>query len=277
VLSFAAVEPPSRGAKRWALFAHGVLGTKSNLRTLARRFVAQCPEWGVMLVDLPLHGESARAAAAPTVDAAAAELVALGAAATGPIEGILGHSLGGKIALAYVQERRGDLAHAWIVDACPGPRPSPREQPGSAATLVVVDALERAAASQPFADRDAFIERVTAEGLDLGLAQWLAMNVKPAASGGFELTLDLPAIRALLDDYFARDLWSVVESPPGRVRIHLVIGGRSESLDPEDRERAARAATRSPDRVSVHVLERATHWVHVDDPDGLLAVLRGAV
>jgi pimeloyl-ACP methyl ester carboxylesterase len=83
--------------------------------------------------------------------------------------------------------------------------------------------------------------------------------------------LDLDEIRALILDYFARDLWPVVEHPPGVARIHLVIGDRSDSYSPADRERAARIAS-SNGRVTVDVLP-AGHWVHVDDPDGLLRML----
>jgi pimeloyl-ACP methyl ester carboxylesterase len=80
-------------------------------------------------------------------------------------------------------------------------------------------------------------------------------------------------MRSMLEDYFAQDLWSVIESPPGRVREHLVIGGTSLVYDATDRERAHRAATQSGGRVEVHELPDAGHWVHVDDPDGLFAIM----
>jgi hypothetical protein len=57
------------------------------------------------------------------------------------------------------------------------------------------------------------------------IAQWLAMNVVPR-SEGFALRLDLPAIRVMLEDYFARDLWSVAQDPRCR--------GRSRSWSPTD-------------------------------------------
>ena len=81
---------------------------------------------------------------------------------------------------------------------------------------------------------------------------------------------DLNEIRALILDYFARDHWPVVEQPPGAPHVHLVIGDRSDSYSPADR-RAARIASTN-ERVTVDILP-AGHWVHVDDPEGLLRKL----
>jgi len=75
----------------------------------------------------------------------------------------------------------------------------------------------------------------------------------------------------MLADYSARDLWPVVEQPPGAASVHLVIGDRSGAYPAADRERAARIAAGSA-RTTVDVLP-AGHWVHVDDPDGLLRTL----
>jgi pimeloyl-ACP methyl ester carboxylesterase len=103
------------------------------------------------------------------------------------------------------------------------------------------------------------------------LARWLAMNLV-AEDGGFRMRLDLDAIDSLLASYFATDLWHVIEDP--RVRIDLVIGGRSYVFDEEARARAERA---SNELVHVHVIEEASHWVHVDAFDELLAIASDAL
>ena len=80
----------------------------------------------------------------------------------------------------------------------------------------------------------------------------------------------------VLDDYHVLDNREIQEEmvflldhlPP---RVHLVIGDRSYSYSPADRERAARISA-SSERVTVDVLP-AGHWVHVDNPDGLLRKL----
>ena len=84
-------------------------------------------------------------------------------------------------------------------------------------------------------------------------------------------SLDLNEVRALLLDYFARDLWPVVEHPPGGVNVHLIIADRSDSYSRADRERASRIAA-SNSQVTADVLPGG-HWLHVDNPDGVVGKL----
>ena len=48
----------------------------------------------------------------------------------------------------------------------------------------------------------------------------------------------------------------------------VVLGARSPIVQPADRERLADLERRNPS-VRVAVLEKAGHWLHVDDLDGL--------
>jgi pimeloyl-ACP methyl ester carboxylesterase len=100
---------------------------------------------------------------------------------------------------------------------------------------------------------------------------WLAMNVRPVTnSTRFVFQIDIPAVRAMMDDYFEIDLWDVLEHPePGR-QTHLITGGQSEVVDPPDLERARRCP-----RTTVDVLPEAGHWVHVDAPDALRELVLG--
>src|SRR5439155_20867 len=100
------------------------------------------------------------------------------------------------------------------------------------------------------------------------LAQWLALSLE-RSDGGVRFALDLREVRALLLDYFARDLWPVVEHPPDDARVHLVIADRSASYSGVDRERARALAG---ERVTVDLLP-AGHFVHVNDPGGLVRVM----
>lgn len=265
----ALLAPPSP-PDRWMVFLHGILGSGNNLRALARKLVEARPGWGAALVDLRLHGQSRDVPGPHSVAAAAADLDALDALVPGPIRGVVAHSFGGKVALAWMQRRPG-LELGWILDAMPGPRPGGR---GSEGTLSVFDALDRVGSR--FATREAFVQALVAQRLDEGTARWLGMNLERDGDG-VRFVLDLPALRSMLDDYFQRDLWPVVESPPDGRTLHLVIGGRSNVYDAAERGRAEQAARRSDGRVQVHVLPEAGHWVHVDDPDGLFALIRASM
>lgn len=264
-LAHALVTAPGASPNRWALFLHGILGTGSNWRTFARQWTARHPSWGAVLVDLRLHGGSTGFEPPHTLEACAADLRALEATLPGPARAALGHSFGGKVALAWLRSAE-HVRTAWIIDSTPSARPDAR---GSETTVRIVSLLERL--PPRFDTREAFIAAIEREGHDRGIAMWLAMQVKPAREGtGYEWRIDLPGIRAMLDDYFAVDLWDVLSTT--HADVHLVIGGRSSVLGEADRAHARRL---SEARSNVHValVEHAGHWVHVDAPEALFALV----
>ncbi len=265
-LSHAVVAAEGATPNKHILFLHGILGSGSNWRTFARKLVAARPAWSAVLVDLRLHGQSQGFGPPHTLAACAGDLEELEGALDLPVGAVLGHSFGGKVALEYAG-RRPKLELAWILDSSPGARPDAR---GSESTVRIVKLLETV--PERFSTREAFVDWVVQHGTDRPIAMWLAMNLRAAPGGeGYALRVDLPALRSLLDDYFARDEWPVIESAAGgesATRFHLVVGGRSTVLDAEERARAE-ALARKSDRVRLHVIEGAGHWIHVDAPDAL--------
>lgn len=246
------------------LFLHGILGSGANLRTLARRFVQARPRWGAVLVDLRKHGASQHFSPPHTVVAAAHDLDVLSSHVPGPIRGVWGHSFGGKVALQYASEH--ELDEVFLIDSNPGLRLEAR---GSESTMAVIAMLGELQEWWP--TRQAFIDEVVRRGHTLAIAQWLAMNLD-RGEHGVRFGLSLGAIRQLLDDYFTRDLWSVLEHP--RSHIVVVNGGRSNVYDERD---TARLATLVGDRVEVHVVPQAGHWVHAEAPDELLKIMIDSV
>jgi hypothetical protein len=69
----------------------------------------------------------------------------------------------------------------------------------------------------------------------------------------------------------------LIEARPSVNAASVGAGGRSRVFDEADRQRLFSAAERSGGRLSAHVLERAAHWVHVDDPEGLLALVASSM
>lgn len=247
-------------------FLHGILGRGANLRTIAKRFVEARPEWTAWLVDLRGHGQSPKSTPNPSLEAAAVDVVALARQSGLPLAAIAGHSFGGKVALEAA--RLGDLAmleHVLVIDSLPGSRPPLR---GGYSALAVIDTIANLPPSFPSITE--FVKAIEGSGLSRDIAQWLSGSLE-RNENQVRFALDLNEIRGLILDYFERDLWPVVEQPPHDLRIHLVIGDHSESYSAEDRERARRIAASNP-RVTVDVLPTG-HWVHVEDPDGLMQTL----
>jgi pimeloyl-ACP methyl ester carboxylesterase len=253
---------------RWLVFLHGILGSGANWRTFARQIVAERPRWGALLVDLRLHGDSLHFPPPHTLEAAARDVVTTlerrGWRAS--TRAVLGHSFGGKVGIELARqlaEAKSPLDHLFVIDSTPGARPDDR---GSSGVRDIVELLTRL--PEDFPDRNAFTAWVEERGVSRPIAMWLAMNVRPVPNTTrFTFRIDVPAVRTMMEDYFARDLWPVLEHA-GATKVHLVAGGTSQVLDAADLERG-----RSLPGVTVDVIPNAGHWVHVDAPDALRALV----
>lgn len=271
LLAYSLVTPTGEPPQRFMWMLHGILGRRTNLRSLARRVVEERPGWGVVLVDLRLHGDSQGFGPPHRLDNVAADLEHLAQSIERPVHALLGHSFGGKVAMQFAARAQGALASAlgelWVLDSSPDGDIERLYTSDVGKVLGVLDGL-----TFPLPTREAFLEGLAQAGISKATAEWLAMNLKRNDEGLWQLNVDLPGVRTLLEDYFRHDLWSVLEEPPAHTQVHLVIGGRSESISAEARARAASIAQKQP-RLQVHLLAEAGHWVHVDAFEALARLL----
>jgi len=254
---------------------HGVLGAGHNLRSFVRRLLSQRPDFRFALVDLRLHGKSLDAAPPHTLEACVDDFLEL-EAELGVPDVVLGHSLGGKVALAYAARVAQRLAsgdarsprQVWALDSDPGaqvPEASHQVKQVLAAALF---------ASVPAVSRDAVVSSLMSQGLSSGLANWLATNLE-LGPAGYVWKLDFEAIEELLADYFTRDLWPFLgQVSRGELyapELHLVVAQNSDRWSGDMRERASELG--HSQFVRVHPLQNSGHWVHVDNPEGLAEIL----
>jgi len=267
VLAHSLIAAESANPAQIMMFLHGILGSRANWRGIARRFVELRPDWGAVLVDLREHGDSLGLPAPHSLQAVTDDLAALERSLALPIGGAIGHSFGGKIVLEWLRSREGQRTEAWVIDASPSPSSAIQDASATAEVLRTLDSLPR-----HWASRETFVEALVEAGQPEVIAQWLAMNLRRTDDGGRMFGPDLSVIRELIEDYARTECWDVVEAPPDDCSLDLVIGGRSTVFSSRDRERIARITERNP-QVSAHLIEGAGHWVHVDAPDALLALL----
>lgn len=251
-------------AQRATLFVHGILGSGANLRGIATRLVEADPNLAAVLVDLRGHGRSPTFEGPHTLSSCAEDLCALETDLPLPVEGIVGHSFGGKVALAY-HRLRPALSRVGILDSAPSARP---ERTGSEQTSSVLQML--AGVPAQLNSREAFLQLVAEHGHSRAIADWLAMNLVRSEQG-FRLRTDLSQIHELLDDYFSEDLWPVLAG--SQAAMDIVIGGRSRVWGSAEIARAEALSDQSAGRVRTHVLPDAEHWVHVDDAPGVVKAL----
>lgn len=253
-------------ADRWLYVLHGIYGAGRNWASLAKALTAYRPEWGAVLVDLRLHGHSQGFSPPHTLQACVADLAALAAGEGRPPAAVLGHSFGGKVALLWAA--RGAPRQTWVIDSTPA-----RRSPGGSAYRML-GILERLPPA--FASRAEAVAALEAAGFASHVAQWMATNLVPRG-GAYRWRFDLAGIASLLDDFFRVDLWDVVEAPPAGAEVHIVRADQSDVLDEADlaRVRGAARDTSGADAggwTFLHELHGG-HWLHVDNPDGLQALL----
>jgi len=242
---------------RWMYLLHGIYGAGRNWRTVSRRLTARRPEWGAVLVDLRMHGDSTGFSSPHTLSACVDDLVRLQRDTGREPSALLGHSFGGKVVLqALDREERGEPApgtpgggerqgrrQAWIVDSTP----AAREPAGSAVRMLdVVRGLP-----EEFDSREE-----AADGI---------------VDGGFRWALEWAAMEELLDDFFTTDLWHVVADPPPGWEIHFVKAENSAVLPHEACDRI-RQAGRRHGRVRLHRLSGG-HWLNAENPDDVVDLL----
>ncbi len=255
---------PGATPKHWAWLLHGILGSGQNLRLVARRLVVDLPDWGFVLPDLRNHGDSHDDGPPHTVSSCAADLDTLADSLGLDIRNAIGHSFGGKVALAWGASRDDDrqAEGIWALDVQPGKPDVPLAMQSD--VVRVVAALRQI--SMPLPRRDSIISVLSEQGFSPMMGQWMTTNLRPG-DGGFVWRFDLDGIEAMLRDYASVDLWPWLEDPRRRTRVDVVRAGRSERWND-----AELARFRLP-LLHLHVLPDAGHWVHVDDPDGLHRLL----
>lgn len=242
---------------------HGFLGSGRNWASFARRLVDLRSDWRAVLVDLRLHGASQDVDGPHSVSAAAGDLVDLVAdlGPDGPTA-VLGHSFGGKVALAATPRLVPTPIQTWIIDSTPAAGGQ-----GSGADQVLAR-LEASPSS--FADREDAVAWIKEGGFDETTSRWVATNLERRGDR-WAWRLDTDALRELLTDFTDTELWGVAESPPSDASIHFVRATRASILAPDAAERIQRVAARG-EPVVLHDLEGG-HWLHTDNPGGLLELV----
>ncbi len=254
-------------------FLHGLFGQGRNWQQIAKAVAGRDGTAArALLIDLPDHGRSRWTSGfsyqeyadrvADTLDAWAGE---------DPVT-LVGHSLGGKVAMITALEHPARIAGLGVVDIAPrsyhnlhrfsgyidGMRSLPLDELTSRA-----DAERRFAAVEP----------------DRGIASFLLQNLRRKGAGwAWQCNLDLIAADAargsrsrIADFPFATDAGEPREPPPAYERpVVWLVGSESGYVAEADSTRM-RELFPAVRKVTVN---GAGHWVHTDSPGVVVETLR---
>lgn len=236
------------------LLLHGFLGSGRNLGALARAWSERDPSLTLVQADLLGHGRSPpmpEDADLYTLGAAGLELMA---AHPEPFW-VVGHSIGGRVALTMRDQAPERVRAVTLLDIAPGPT---RGLPSTDISRMLLEAPDEAP------DRDTFAQFFRARGLTRGLTDWLLMNLEHDG-GGYRWRIDRAALQAFHRRTGETDLWPVAAAHAAVTRC--IRGGASTYVKAEDLERYAAIG------VPVETAPEAGHFVHVDATEAVLAAL----
>lgn len=244
---------------RAVLLLHGFLGSGRNLASLARAWAQASPDLRFILPDLTGHGTSPPLPPGAGVHELGRDVLETARALGLPRPlTIVGHSLGGRVALAAALAEPGAVGDVTLLDIAPGPIEGSRAE-----STKVVDALERMPAH--VASRARMRELLEEQGLSRWVVEWVLTNLVPHGEG-YGWRFDRAALAALHPRVNAADLWGAVERRAARVSA--VRGERSPYVSDGDVARLRAAGC------PVETLPGVGHFPHVDAPEALLAALR---
>ena len=244
---------------------HGILGSGRNILSFAKSLQRSAPDHRFVIVDLRNHGGSQGAPEGDDLQTVARDLITLGEELGFP-KMLIAHSYGGKVAFRYAQLRATDELDLWILDTCPSHAETDFIRPGDNVVLNVLQILRKV--SPPASTREETIKRLEVEGLSKPIAMWLATNLV-SGKEGLAWVFNLNRIKAMVEDYYAFDAWPMLEHAEPHHFVHFVRGESSNRFRADEIERLE--TLNQIGAINLHTIEDAGHWVHVDNPDDLLA------
>jgi pimeloyl-ACP methyl ester carboxylesterase len=237
------------------VFLHGLFGQGRNFAAIARPLAARAR---VLLLDLRNHGGSPHAEGmsypdmardvAETLDAERIESAA-----------VIGHSMGGKVAMKLVLTEPARVSRLLVSDIAPRPYTGTLARYADAMrALPLAPGLTRAAADAALA------AAVPDAGVRAFLLHSLRFDTDPPSwrVGLAEISAGMPDILAFPD----------AGTPYGGPAL-FVSGERSDYITPADRPRIRALFPRA----RFASVKGAGHWVHSDQPEAFRAIVEAFI
>ncbi len=231
---------------------HGLFGFSDNWQTLAK---ALSEDHLVITPDLRNHGRSPHTSTHSYSEMAEDLRTFLdghGIYATA----LIGHSMGGKVAMQFALEHPDRVERLVVVDIAPGAAESNHEDIFEALLSLNINELKTRE------EADAILRQRIPEA---NIRQFLLKNLTRNPDGSFVWKMNLP----VLWTHYA-DILAPVQGEPFDKPTLFVRGSRSKYIQDDDLPLIHALFPQA----RVETIEGAGHWVHADKPQELLALLR---
>jgi len=233
-----------RGEGPPLILLHGLFGSASNLGIVARGLAKDFSTWSL---DVRNHGQSPHAVSMGYPEMAG-DVVEFMDARGIPSCPVLGHSMGGKIAMQLAMDLPQRVSKLVVADVAPVPYPPHHHDILAGLELVEQAAVEsRAQADAILADRVA----------DAGVRAFLLKSLQKSADGKFRWTLNRAAI---MNNY--ESLGSANQGRPFEGPTLFIKGGDSDYILPEHRG----AVLGFFPNAQLKAIDGTGHWLHAEKP-----------
>lgn len=246
-------------------FLHGLFGQGRNWNQIAKAVAGpEGTDARCLLVDLPDHGRSPWSEQFSLDAYADAVAATLHAAGEGKPWAVVGHSLGGKVAMVLALRHPELVERLVVVDIAPKGYGSLERFEGyirEMQALPLDELTSRADAEARFTEPDPGVKAFLLQNLRREGQAWrwqvnLDLVARDAARGAGSRIADWPEALDELPAYEGPVLW--------------VAGGDSRYIRREDGERMRRHFPRT----RLFTIKGAGHWVHTDAPVIIVTALR---
>src|SRR5215475_12090428 len=228
------------------IILHGLLGSANNWRSMSRRLGAH---YQVFAVDLRNHGRSPHSDILD-YDVMAADLWEFVKQQALRRIMLLGHSMGGKVAMQFAIDYSKQVDRLIIVDIAPKPY-----EPSQRYLLQALRALDLTR-YKSFADVDtALAPKVSSDSL----RQFLLKNLTRVENGGLRWKMHLEAI----DRNYDKLLRGLAPERSFNKPTLFIRGGRSNYIEDDDMPLIRQMFPQA----EIATLSKAGHWVHIDAPE----------
>lgn len=231
---------------------HGVFGSADNWQTVGK-VLAQTHK--VYLVDLRNHGGSPHSDVF-NYDVMAEDILELMADEQLQEACLLGHSMGGKVAMTFATKYPDRVSKLIVVDIAPREYPPHHQQIFKGFHAVKLDSLS----SRSEADQQ--LSEVIGHS---GIRQFILKNLTRDKEGLFHWKLNLAAIEKA-----ASRVGSRLAQDASFEKETLFIGGdKSDYIQETDKDEIKRIFPAS----SLSMIQGAGHWVHAEKPKELIQLV----
>ncbi len=231
---------------------HGLFGSLDNLGILAR---ALSPQFKVVSIDLPNHGKSEHVDQVSYQQMATAVVNTLHALDIHHYS-LVGHSMGGKVAMQIAANQPDEVQKLAVLDMAPVKYSVARH-------TNVLKALNSVANQQPTA-RAAAMSIMNQHLEDPGVAQFLGKSLYTTEQGHLGWRFNFQALET--------HYWSILdwqEIAPVSIATQFIIGANSDYVLAEHKVAIAKQFPQA----KAHMISNAGHWLHAEKPEQVARTL----